>query len=88
MSLPSFKTAHAWSLPTDTLAAFAPPADKSTASTAPPRTRPRRRGENCAHLDRANVKIPPVPADHPSPGMSREPASRVSDDIAEYEETW
>ena len=34
------------------------------------------------------MKIPPVPADHPSPGMSREPASRVSGDIAEYEETW
>ena len=33
-------------------------------------------------------KIPPVPATRPSPGMSREPASRVSGDIAEYEETW
>ena len=34
------------------------------------------------------MKIPPVPADHPSPGMSREPASRVSGDNAEHEETW
>ena len=34
------------------------------------------------------MKIPPVPATQPSPGMSREPASRVSGDIAEYEETW
>ena len=33
-------------------------------------------------------KIPPVPADQPSPGMSREPASRVSGDIAELVETW